>query len=476
MSQANPPAEQARLRNGPPRRVLVVGAGLAGLAAAYELQRAKHNVTVLEARQRPGGRVHTLREPFSDGLYAEAGASYIPDNHDLVLHYARLFGLPLVSASGRGPPTRLFYLRGQRIVPRGGEKVSWPLELPPEEQGLGPYALLKKYVRPLLAELGDVSAPGWPPERLERYDRLTFAELLRRQGASPAAVALIRVGHFDLCGDGVETVSALHMLRDLAFAEQKERTCAIQGGNDQLPRAFADRLVGQIRYGAAVQAIVGNPGGVQVSLRRGAGSETLAAERVICTVPFPVLRTIDISYPLSPMKRQAIQQLPSTSATRVYLQARTRFWGQLGEAVVANTDLPIARCFEPVYAGTVSRAMLIASTAGPQARHLGTLPEAERLAFTLTEMEKVFPGIGAEYEVGTSYCWDHDEWARGGYAWFKPGQVTSLTPYLASPEGRVHFAGDHTSAWPGWMQGALASGLRAAQEVNNAPLTEESIP
>src|SRR5215212_8805076 len=80
---------------GPARKVLILGAGMAGLVAAYELSKLGHDVTVLEARTRPGGRVHTLREPFSDGLYAEAGAARIPDNHNLTLRYVKEFALPL---------------------------------------------------------------------------------------------------------------------------------------------------------------------------------------------------------------------------------------------------------------------------------------------------------------------------------------------------------------------------------------------
>src|SRR2546421_12471892 len=81
--------------SGPPKRVLVLGAGLAGMVAGYELSQLGHKVTILEARMRPGGRVHTLREPFSDGLYAEAGAARIPPDHDLTLKYLKLFDVPL---------------------------------------------------------------------------------------------------------------------------------------------------------------------------------------------------------------------------------------------------------------------------------------------------------------------------------------------------------------------------------------------
>src|SRR3954454_140230 len=121
---------------GPKQRVLVVGAGLGGLAAAYELSQAGHEVTVLEARSRAGGRVQTLREPFADGLYVEAGAVTVHDTHDWTLHYARLCDLPLDPVP-HAPGATLYQVRGRRIVESPGRETPWPLELTPEEKALG---------------------------------------------------------------------------------------------------------------------------------------------------------------------------------------------------------------------------------------------------------------------------------------------------------------------------------------------------
>ena len=89
----------------------------------------------------------------------------------------------------------------------------------------------------------------------------------------------------------------------------------------------------------------------------------------------------------------------------------------------------------------------------------------ERFNFTVSQVELVHPAIRAYLEGGSSVCWDNEQWSRGAYAWFRPGEMTSMLPHVSSPEGRIHFAGDHTSAAPGWMNGALQSGNRAAREV-----------
>src|SRR5262245_47980048 len=117
-------------RSGATQRVIVIGGGLAGLCAAYELQALGHSVTVLEAQMRPGGRVRTVREPFAPGVYVEAGAEQIPGAHDITLHYARALGLTLLPNRSAG--TRfLYYVRGQRVVT--GDAAVWPFALPDEE-------------------------------------------------------------------------------------------------------------------------------------------------------------------------------------------------------------------------------------------------------------------------------------------------------------------------------------------------------
>ena len=136
----SPPA-QARA----PKKVVVLGAGLAGLVAAYELTQAGHDVTILEARARPGGRVHTLREPFSDGLHAEAGALFIPSNHQLTLQYANFFSLPIRPNPPLSAPG-LFYVRGQRVVANWGPNVEWPFDLTADETKLGVGGMWEKYI------------------------------------------------------------------------------------------------------------------------------------------------------------------------------------------------------------------------------------------------------------------------------------------------------------------------------------------
>jgi monoamine oxidase len=459
---------QVRLeRKGAAQKVIIVGAGLAGLSAAYELTKAGHDVTILEAQARPGGRVRTLREQFSDGLYAEAGAMNVFDTHTWTLKYIKLFDLTLDPVV---PSTlaSVIYIRGQRIEAKPGQAIAYPLALKPDEMALGRKGLWEKYVGPVLHDVSDYTAPGWPPRSLQKYDRMTFYEFLRGQGASPDAASLLGLGGLGGLGDGVRSVSALVLLREAAHRALMKQNYTIRGGSDLLPRAFAARLTDKIRYGAPVVKIEHDAQQVRVVYLQAGAPTNLAADALICTVPFSVLRHMDISPRFSPEKQQAIEQLPYTSVARAYLQTRKKFWLDEGLSGSATTDMSNMMVFDggPNQEGT--RGILESYLAGPQARQVTAMKEGERLSSVLGSVEKVHPRIRQNFEVGTTKCWDEDEWARGAYAWYKPGQMSSLLPHVARPEGRIHFAGEHASSLFGWMQGALESGNRAAQEVNDA--------
>ena len=175
------------------KRVIVIGAGIAGLCAAYELSASGHDVTVLEAQKVPGGRVHTLRAPFADGLYAEAGASRIPTSHDLTLGYARLFGLPLVPfAPADIPSIRYAYGQRTKIVPEGA--FEWPTGVPAEQKRMTPPEVRRRYIDALADQITSPFAGDWMPASLKQYDSITRDEYLRSEGVSEAALRMMNLG------------------------------------------------------------------------------------------------------------------------------------------------------------------------------------------------------------------------------------------------------------------------------------------
>lgn len=369
-----------------PRRIIVVGAGLAGLVAAHELVSAGNQVVVLDAQSRPGGRVYTLRDPFADGLYAEAGAARIPQEHDLTRGYAAQFGLKLV-----------------------------PFQ--PDKQTTAGIEELERQAG------GAMGNAFWSDD--------SMVDLLKKSG-----------------GDSTP-----------------RRYDKIEGGNDRLPAVFADRLGDRIRYGIPVVRIEQDGQGVRAIVTRGNGRETVSGDFLVCAIPFPVLRGIDVSPAFSAAKRKAIEQLTYSAASRIYLQSATRYWTKSGKTGFQVTNL--MEVIDATFGQTGDRGIMMLYTLGDPARRIEQMKPDQRIQFGRGEAERLYPGMGMNFEKGFSWCWNEMPWAKGAFAVYLPGQVAALYAAATQVEGRVHFAGEHLSSWPGWMQGALASGLRAAREISN---------
>ncbi len=447
----------------------MAGGGLAGLSAAFELSQAGHDVTILEAQLRPGGRVLTLREPFSDGLYAEAGAARLHETHNFTLKYTQFFNLPIVPFE----PSQLasvHVFRGKRIATKPGQSLDlseYPASitdgLTPEERKLRLDGMWGKYVDSVTKQMTDPAGPDWLPAAFRKYDGMNFREYLLDRGASPAATVA-------LWGEEgtSEEFSALWMLRIMALDQNAHKTHKIRGGTDLLPKAFAARLAEKILYGTRVVRLDQDDRGVRVVFLQAGTPQTLAGDYLICAIPFSILRDIDVSPPFSPEKRRTIEQLSYASAARVFLQCRKRYWRDEGFRGFGWAD-PLGEVWDPTFDQPGERGILVSFQRGKQSRQIAEMRESERVRFTLEEMNKVFPGIYSYFEGGTSKCWEEDPWVRGAWTYFRPGQMLSQLPHIARAEGRVLFAGEHSSAWNGWMQGALESGNRAAREVNEAP-------
>ena len=450
-----------------PQSIIVIGAGMAGLSAALDLLAKGHDVTVLEARTRPGGRVFTIREPFADGLYVEGGAMQVFDSHARVQRYIQQLGLE-IDPIRPSPGIAIRHVMGKRIESKPGERIVWPFELNAAEREVDGRMLWQKYVAPAVREVAEAESNDPLLRSLEKYDRITFSDFLRAQGASPAAMAILAIGLPSGLGDGPDRVSALDLLREAAHRQAAKQSFTIRGGTDRLPKALAAQLGDRIHYGTPVVRLEQQPNGVRVIAMQGRAPRTFTGDRIVCAIPFTVLRRLEISPPFGGEKRTTVAQLRYTSVARVYVQTRTRFWTADGLSGNASTDLPVMGVYERTINQPGTRGILESYMAGANARRATASSEADRLTMTLAGMAKVYPRIIEQYEGGTSKCWDEDEWARGAYAWFEPGQMMTLMPHVARPEGRIHFAGEHASTWPGWIEGALESAERVVREIDEA--------
>jgi monoamine oxidase len=454
--------EGLKEKRQPPKRVLIIGGGMAGLVAAHELRRQGHRAVVLEAQNRVGGRVYTLRS-FAPGLYAEAGAMRIPRAHNLTLEYCSIFDLPL-RPFVMGNPNGLVYVGGERVTAAEADANPdrLPFTLEPTERGRTADDLWQSAIADLRAMVEQDAESGWA-QIVRQYDEFSLYEFLRHRGFSDAAIEFYAVMNFvesDLHNSFIEV---LREELGNAYVDMQE----IAGGMDRLPNSFYAQLQDAVRFGVEVRAIEQDGDSVTLHCRQGPDRFSLRGDYAICTVPFSVLRTIEHRF--SHEKERSIRELNYHASTKVLLQVRRRMWekedGILGGATV--TDLPIRRMNYPTPDPSTTRGVLLASyTWGQDALQWGAMDERSRVEEALEDVEQIHPGITEEFEVGASHAWYSDQWARGAFALFAPEQQTSLQSAILQPEGRVYFAGEHCSLYHAWIQGALESGIRAAREIH----------
>ena len=440
------------------KKVAILGAGIAGLAAGLELVRAGYDVTILEAQLRPGGRVYTLRAPFSDGLYAEAGAGRIPTTHTLTLDYVKRFKLeldPFFPQSGAD----VFLWRGQRqVVPRGQDPDLTRLKVnfTAEERKLNFDGLAKKYLQPLQDKVRALPGDAWPlPSLRAEMGEISLGDYLRQQGASTDAILYL--------SQGFESDSLLDFIHD-SVSHAVPMLWKIRGGNDRLPHAMADALRENIRYGAVVVRIAQTPTNVEVTYSNAGSHYTLVADHVICTLPFTVLRGIEVRPQWSANKAFAIQNIALSPVTRAYAQTKSRFWEADGRNGFATVDQAM-EVWSPSYNQPGKRGIVMSYTYEDLAREYSSMSEDAQVQRSLDLFEQIHPGMRENLEGAATWSWLNHPFSKGAFMVTKPGQFRTVVPFLATPEGRIHFAGEHASPWPGWIQGALHSGLRAAREI-----------
>ncbi|MCI0601680.1 FAD-dependent oxidoreductase [bacterium] len=443
------------------KEVLVLGAGLAGLAAAYELNKSGFGVTVLEARSHPGGRVRTYRDPFSDDLYAEMGAEYVDASDEYDHRYCKEFGLQVLTA-------KLYdgiFVRGQRFRIESFKKLRESLPF----KGTRPGVLFgqeMQYTKRLLEKITD--AKVLPPEIL-KLDQLSVADLLTREGAPKDVIDLYTYLNATESTALPEQMSALTMVRSHLqqsdFSEQQNEG-RILGGNDQLPKAFAKALSTKIHYQRPVRKIAHNADGAEVWFEEQGQVHAIRTPWLVIAIPFKVLREIEIIQSFSESKMKCIQELSYGQVMKIAMQYKNRFWneqGSLGQRVF--TDTRLRRIYHMSIDQPGPRGILMSFTAGDDAKKLGTLSESERMAVSLQEISKIWPEAGRNFEGGITKYWNEDPWIKGSYSFTGVGQDIDFLELARRPEGRVFFAGEHTSPFRASMNGAIESGVRACEEI-----------
>ncbi|MFN8524317.1 MAG: NAD(P)/FAD-dependent oxidoreductase [Chloroflexota bacterium] len=442
----------------PPRAadVVVVGAGLAGLAAAVLLRRRGFDVQVLEARDRAGGRVHTVRDGFADGQFAEAGGETFSSNHRVLLRWLKGFGF---GALGRTGGATQYLLDNQ--LRRATDVAAFSAAL---QQDLD---TLVDATAHLAKSTGDPTRP-WEDVDAPPLDAQSAAEWLTSLRPSALGSKLIEARLLAQYGVPPAELSLLQLARDaaqLAADDGEGEILRIRDGLDRFVGALATDLGPRVHQKCVVTEISQQSERVDVTLLRDGLPTRITARRVILAVPLTALRAVGMFPPLDPVRSEALWGLRYAPSVKVMLQYRRRFWIDQQLSGDSVTDLATGGTWEATSGQPGTRGILSLSVGGDGARDLVDLEPRDRVFRCAQTVDRLFPGSIGLFESGQSVTWTNDPWAGGSRSYFSPTEVTRFGPELSRPAGLVHFAGEHTDPWQGTMNGALASGERTAAEV-----------
>ncbi len=432
--------------------VVVIGAGLAGLHAAWLLEAAGLKVTVLEAERRIGGRLHTLDDMPGK---PEAGGIQIGQSYRTLRGIAARLGVALDQEAGAGvgaagSSAALLHINGETLRAEDWA-ASAANRLEGAERAAPPFALPGYYARALPAL---ASPESWldAPSALD----ISYDEALRQAGASAEARRLIDA---NMNGNSLAGISALSLARAVALRRAGPGpTLTVRGGSQRLPEAMAAALTGDVRLGESVRAIRAGPSSAEVLTAR----RTITARHVVCTIPFAALANVPIAADLPPTIAEMIAALPYTRATFAYISARTPFWREDGAPDTIWSDHPlIGRIF--VLGDTPP--MLKLWTFGAGADALDRMGEARAAATIIPLIESIRPSAKGQITWLKLFSWQANPHARGIYHHIGAGQAASLAAAIRWQGSRLHFAGEHLGPVAQGMEGALESAEAAARTI-----------
>jgi monoamine oxidase len=478
-----PPFELEGSGNG--KKVVILGAGLAGMASAYELAKLGYQCTILEARERSGGRCWSVRKNsvntetggglhkanFDEGLYFNAGPSRIPHNHALTLHYCKELGVPLqvynnvnesawYFSEGKGP------LSNKKIRVR---------EIHNDMRG---------YTAELLAKAIDQSKLD---TGLTAEDTQKLLEYLRAEGGldiDKLYKVSSRRGYTEMpgAGDRPGKIADAHKLADIIssglldpdFYNVAEYTFELQmtmlqatGGMDQIARAFEQKLGKLIRFNTQVTAIYNLPEGVRITYKDSQGEKKLEADFCICTIPLPVLSNIDHNFASDASR--AIDFITYNTTGKIGLQFKRRFWEEDEHIYggITHTNNELTQIFYPSNDYLGKKGVLIGYyNFNEKAKATGELSYTEREKLALQKGSLIHPQYPKEFENSFSVSWHKTQFSLGGWAVYSIQERQTYYKALQQPDKQVYFAGEHTTHLNAWMAGAFESARKTVADIH----------
>jgi monoamine oxidase len=463
-------AEPGIAKGAPPpgTRIVVVGAGLAGLLSAYRLQQSGFAAQIYEASGRVGGRCYTGRGDFADGQIYERGGELIDSNHIDLKQLVQELGLNLDNLA--------------LAQTNGTEQVGYFFGKPYT------YTQMTNDLKVIWQQIhSDVSAAGYPTlynsytVRGQQLDQMTLYRWIESYvpgGHSSPLGALLDVAYNIEYGAESTVQSSLNMLYLLGYTGPGQfRTFGksnekyhVQGGNDQVATSLAAKLGSQITTNTPLTAIaLNNDGTYTLTFANGSGSFARVADHVVLALPFATLRSVDFSKAgFNQVKTWAINEQGMGTNSKVHVQFNSRFWRDQGYTGETYSDRGYQNTWEVSRAQAGASGLLVWYTGGNPGAAVGSgTVQSQVQRYFLPAIEPVLPGATAQWNGrAVRDYWTGYQWTKGSYSYWKAGQYTRFSGAEKERSGNCHFAGEHTSQdFQGYLQGAVETGQRAANEI-----------
>ena len=449
-------------------RIIIIGAGLAGLTCAYELRKAGYVAEIHDANpDRLGGRAWSDRDTFDAGQIAEHGGELIDQGHTQIRQLCKSLGLTLdnllaAEQNGTGPKFWFDNAPYSYVEATNDLKSIWQK--------------IKS----------DVQAASYPTlynlstERGRQLDSMSIVDWIEESvpgGTTSRLGQLLDVAYNIEYGAECSQQSSLNLLYLLGYSGQGQlrlfgpsnEKYHVSGGNDRIVTGLATQLSGQIVAGSALTRIAQRAGGgYDLSLRRAGKVTTQIADRVVLALPFAVLRTLDFNRAgFTDRKIQAIREQGMGTNSKLNVQFTERRWRTLGGNGDTYADTGYQATWEVTRAQSGAPGILVDYTGGLIGDSFGTGTPQSRAQTFADQLEPLFPGIGAKLNgLATIDYWPASPFQRGSYSYWKVGQYQAFAGVERERSGRCHFAGEHTSVdFQGYLNGAVETGQRAAAEI-----------
>lgn len=453
----------ARAQDGGNPRVVILGAGTAGLTCAYRLQQSGLSSMILEASPRVGGRMYSLQNFFPDDQTAELGGELIDTDHYAIRNLAQELGLELIDLAYLDGSTGHDYYIDSKLYRADADWI----------EAFRPIAAA---IRRDIGENDENCAVTYDHATPEgkRLDDMSVAEWLAKEKFSGPIVKVIEAAYVGEYGLQLDEQSALNLVCAVGtdegtfgiFGASNERF-RTRGGNGMIPIRLAQEIQSPIETGTVVESIRNRGEGFEIAVRRGGSSATIAADVVVTTIPLTVMRKLDLrNLDLTAVQRGTIENLGYGTNSKMMVGLSARPWLELNVTAYTFTDLAFQCCWDTSRGQAGQHAILTNFTGGHQGLRIGEGALQDRAREFVAQADRVFPGTAAAYTgKAVRQIWPKYEWTQGSYTCYRPGQYQKYMNALVQPQGRLVFAGEHTLEENGFMNAAVESGERAATQV-----------